>query len=152
MEPLRIDVETWCNAPADFRLDSLRGRIVVLHTFQLLCPGCVIHALPQIARIEQAFADTELAVVGLHTVFEHHEAMHVGVLRAFLHEYRIKHPVGVDRARPGQAVPSTMARLGLRGTPSLLLLDRAGVERFRHFGGIDDLQLGATVGGLLATQ
>ena len=78
--------------------------------------------------------------------------MHEGVLRAFLHEYRIQHPVGIDRPLPGQAVPSTMARLGLRGTPSLLLLDQAGVERFRHFGGIDDLQLGATIGRLLAAK
>ena len=123
----------------------------MLHTFQLLCPGCVMNAIPQVARIEEAFAGAELAVVGLHTVFEHHDAMHAGVLRAFLHEYRIHHPIGIDRTVPGQPVPSTMARLGLRGTPSLLLLDRAGVERFRHFGGVDDLQLGAAIGKLLAS-
>jgi hypothetical protein len=38
----------------------------------------------------------------------------------------------------------------LRGTPSLVLLDRQGRVRLQHFGSIDDLALGATIGRLLA--
>ena len=43
-----------------------------------------------------------------------------------------------------------MSRLGLPGTPSLLLLDRAGDLRFHRFGQVDDLTLGAAVGALVA--
>lgn len=45
---------------------------------------------------------------GLHTVFEHHEGMQPVSLQAFLHEFRVTHPVGVDAATPGKRIPATM--------------------------------------------
>ena len=65
---------------------TLLGRVVVLHAFQMLCPACVHHGLPQAQRIQAAFADEDVAVIGLHTVFEHHAAMTPVSLEAFLHE------------------------------------------------------------------
>ncbi len=147
--PLTLDVSRWFHAPAGFSLADLRGRPVLLHTFQLLCPGCVQHAIPQIRRIE-ALGD-EVAVVGLHTVFEHHDAMTPTVLEAFLHENHLHHPVGVDASVPGQRIPSTMARLRLQGTPSLLLLDREGRERRRWFGAVSDLEIGWELGRITAS-
>lgn len=140
----------WINAPATPGLGALRGKVVVVHAFQMLCPGCVQHAIPQMARLHAAFADAGLVVLGLHSVFEHHEAMGPNALRAFLSEYRIGYPVAVDAATPGQQVPQTMARWGLRGTPSTLIVDRQGGLRLKHFGALDDLLLGAVVGRLLA--
>ena len=87
---------TWFNTPEPLNLEHLRGRVVLLHAFQMLCPGCVARGLPQAQRVADLFADAPLVVVGLHTVFEHHEAMGIESLRAFLHEYRIRFPVGVD--------------------------------------------------------
>ncbi len=142
----------WFNAPAGgLDLAALRGRVVVLHAFQMLCPGCVQHGLPQAQRLHEVFADEGVAVVGLHTVFEHHAAMPPVSLEAFLHEWRIRFPVGVDA--PGEAghpVPRTMQAYGLRGTPSLLLIDRAGDLRRHSFGAEDDLAVGAAVASLLA--
>jgi hypothetical protein len=89
-------------------------------------------------------------VIGLHTVFEHHAAMTPTSLEAFLHEYRITFPVGVDAHEEGKAVPVTMARYGLCGTPSLVLIDRAGLIRFRGFGHEPDLALGARIAQLIA--
>ena len=43
-------VERWFNAPEPLGISTLRGRVVVLEAFQMLCPGCVSHGLPQ-ARI-----------------------------------------------------------------------------------------------------
>lgn len=143
--PLVIHTDHWFNAPPDFSIERLRGQMVLLHTFQLLCPGCVAHAIPQIRRVE-SLGLPGLAVVGLHTVFEHHEAMGPAVLAAFLHEYRITHPVGVDAHSPGSPVPRTMASLRLRGTPSVLLLDGNGREIRRWFGAVDDLVLGEALG------
>jgi hypothetical protein len=129
--------------------DRLLGRVVALHAFQMLCRGCVLEALPQMQRLAQAFAATDLAVVGLHTVFEHHEAMTPVSLEAFLFENRIRFPVGVDAAGEEGPIPQTMQRYGLRGTPSLVLIDRVGRIRHHGFGAEDDIRLGAAVATLL---
>ena len=116
----------------------------MLHAFQMLCPGCVQHGLPQAQKIHAFFEQTEVAVIGLHAVFEHHAAMTPVALRAFVHEYRIAFPVGVDSAGTDGPVPQTMQAYGLRGTPSLLLIDRQGRLRRHSFGADEDLAVGAS--------
>lgn len=147
-----LDVSEWVNhAPVD--LAELRGRVVVIETFQMLCPGCISHGLPLAQRVHHTFDREQLVVLGLHTVFEHHDVMGRDALAVFLAEYRIEFPVGIDRHdhhgdQPG--IPVTMARYQLRGTPSTLLVDRAGRLRHSYFGVVDDLSLGAHLGQLLA--
>ena len=145
-------VSQWFNAPGPVGLDSLRGQVVVLHAFQMLCPGCVSHGLPQALRIDRLFPRDEVAVIGLHTVFEHHEVMGPRALQVFLSEYRIPFPVGVDQPDPDpdRGVPLTMQAYALRGTPSVVVIDRQGRVRLSHLGQIDDLRLGALLGQLLA--
>ena len=144
-----LEVSEWLNTPKPITLADLRGRVVLLHTFQMLCPACVSHGLPQTSKAREMFAEHDLAVIGLHTVFEHHSAMDANALRAFVHEYRLAFPIGIDK--PGKAnLPQTMEAYGLRGTPSLLLLDQAGRLRLHHFGRIDDMALGALIGQLIA--
>ena len=74
----------------------------------MLCPAASPTGLPLAQRIDQTFGD-DLTVLGLHCVFEHHEAMTPVSLEAFLYEYRITFPVGVDAHDPGDATPITMA-------------------------------------------
>ncbi len=88
-------------------------------------------------------------MLGLHTVFEHHEAMGPVSLEAFLCEYRIGFPVGVDAHDQPGGTPITMARYQLRGTPSLILIDRAGRIRLNAFGHADDLTVGAALARLI---
>jgi hypothetical protein len=148
----------WFNLAAgrdSLALEDLRGRVILLHAFQMLCPGCVFHGLPQAQRIAQSFAgDDEVAVIGLHTVFEHHAAMTPVSLEAFLHEHRIHFPVGVDADSDAGAardpLPQTMRRYALQGTPSLVLIDRAGRLRRTSFGADEDLGVGAAIATLLA--
>lgn len=141
----------WFNS-APLSLAALRGRVVVLHAFQMLCPGCVSHAVPQAERLHRRFASAELVVVGLHTVFEHHLAMAPSALEVFLKEYRITHPVAVDQPLAGTAIPATMRAYAMEGTPTLVLIDRTGHIRLQATGGVDDLQLGVLVGELLALK
>lgn len=141
----------WLNCASPLALAGLRGKVIVLHAFQMLCPGCVQHGLPQAQRIHALFDSSEVAVVGLHTVFEHHEAMTEVALRAFVHEYRLTFPIGIDTPSPeGDPVPQTMRAYGLRGTPSLLLIDRAGRLRRHSFGAEEDMAVGAAIAALLA--
>ena len=143
-----LAITRWFNTANNLTLGGLRGEVVVLEVFQMLCPGCVSHGLPQAKRIQQAFGD-DITVLGLHCVFEHHDAMTPVSLEAFLHEYRITFPVGVDTHAPGIAMPVTMSRFQLRGTPSMVIIDRAGRIRLNAFGQIDDLAVGATLARLI---
>lgn len=145
-----LDVVEWFNAAEPPSLASLRGRVVVLHAFQMLCPGCVGAGLPQAKKIAATFPPGEVAVIGLHTVFEHHEAMTPVSLAAFIHEYRLGFPIAVDRPGGDGPIPRTMAAYGMRGTPTLLLVDRAGRLRQHHFGQVEDLVLGAQIAMLAA--
>lgn len=140
-------VSTWLGAP--LTLDRLRGRVVVLHTFQMLCPACVLHGLPQASRIAEHFDSSEVVVVGLHTVFEHHAVMGEPALRAFVHEFRFPFSIGIDQRAQGQALPMTMAAYRLRGTPSMVLIDAQGRSRCSVFGRCSDLAVGAAVGALV---
>lgn len=150
LDPLpELAVSRWFNTPAPISFDSLRGRVVVLHAFQMLCPGCVAHGTPQAQRLHRMFDGEHVAVIGLHTVFEHHAAMTPVSLEAFIHEYRLTFPIGVDEPGIDGPIPLTMARYGMRGTPTTIVIDRAGRMRQHHFGQLDDLALGVLVGNLL---
>lgn len=145
-----LQVSQWFNTTRALDLRALRGRIVLLQAFEMLCPACVAYGVPQAAAIHDAFPANEVAVVGLHSVFEHHQAMTPHALEVFIHEYRIEFPVAVDAAGTHGPVPLTMQAYGLRGTPSLVVLDHQGRIRLHHFGRVDDLRLGALIGQLRA--
>ena len=71
------------------------------------------------------------------------------VLEAFLHEYRIFFPVGVDQPATSGPWPMMMAAYGMRGTPTTLIFDRCGRLARHSFGAEDDLALGMLLGRLL---
>lgn len=145
-----LDVSQWFNTAEPVELAALSGQVVVLHAFQMLCPGCVSHGLPQAQAVHDHFRQQGVTVIGLHTVFEHHQAMTPVALKAFIHEYRLRFPIGVDRPATTGVIPHTMRAYQLQGTPSLVVIDRAGRIRETAFGPIEDLRLGALLGQLLA--
>ncbi len=147
-----LRVTDWLNTPQPLTLEMLRGRVVVLHAFQMLCPGCVSTGLPQVQRVYETFSPDDVAVIGLHTVFEHHAAMTRVSLEAFVHEYRLSFPIGIDQAAPQGDVPLTMQAYAMRGTPSLVLIDAAGNLRLHEFGHVPDMALGAAIAQLVAQR
>ena len=145
-----LQVSAWLNTPEPVTLAGLSGKVVLLEVFQMLCPGCVEFSLPQAGRVRAMFAPEDVAVIGLHSVFEHHEAQgSEAALSAFLHEYRIGFPVGIDRQSETGGLPLTMAAYNLQGTPTTLLIDRQGRLRAHHFGHVPDLRLGAEIQALI---
>ncbi len=144
-------VSQWFNTQEDLTLESLRGKVVAMVAFQMLCPGCVSGSLPQAQELARLFQNEDIAIIGFHTVFEHHAAMTPVSLQAFLHEYRITFPVAVDApGKGGEAVPKTMAAYEMQGTPTLVLIDRQGRRRLQAFSHVPDLRLGAALAKLLA--
>lgn len=146
-----IVIERWFNTPQALALDQLRGKVVVMEAFQMLCPGCVSHGIPQAQRIYDAFSPQEVVVLGLHTVFEHHSAMTPVSLQAFLHEYKVAFPVGVDRSHES-GMPETMRAYEMQGTPTLILIDAQGRLRKQWLGAPSDLIVGAEIMRLIVEQ
>ncbi len=145
-----IAVSRWFNTDEPLTLAGLRGRPVLLHAFQMLCPGCVAHGTPQTQRAFDLFKHSDLQVIGLHTVFEHHAAMTPVSLEAFIHEYRLTFPIGVDEAAEGVPIPVTMGRYGMQGTPTSILIGRDGSIVHHGFGQQNDMALGAIIAAELA--
>jgi peroxiredoxin len=143
-------VSQWFNTTGALRLEELKGRVVIVGAFQMLCPGCVANSIPQLKKLHELSRHLPLTVIGLHTVFEHHAAMQVHALEAFIHEYQLNFPIGVDAASDdGQPIPQTMKAWQLRGTPSTLVFAPDGTLRLHEFGHVDDLALGTVIGQLL---
>jgi peroxiredoxin len=143
-------VSKWFNTEKPLSLAALGGRVIMLHAFQMLCPGCVSLGTPQAAKAHRMFRNTDLTVIGLHTVFEHHAAMTPVSLEAFIHEYRLTFPIGVDQPGDNTPIPVTMQRYQMQGTPTSILIGRDGKIRHQGFGQEDDMAVGMIIGSLLA--
>src|SRR5476649_2969053 len=88
-----LQVEKWFNTEQPLTLAALRGRVVVLAAFQVLCPNSIAGGVPQAQKIYETFEPKDVAVIGLHATFEHHDAFSAAVLKAFIHEYRLSFPI-----------------------------------------------------------
>ena len=150
LEAPELAVNCWFNTDRPLNLAALRGRVVALVAFQALCPQSVAAAIPQARRIHETFEPSDVAVIGLHATFEHHEAYSQATIKAFIQEYRLKFPIALDSANAAGPIPQTMDRYNMRGTPSLVLIDRQGLIRKHAFGAAEDLRIGAEIGALAA--
>jgi hypothetical protein len=60
----------------------------------------------------------------------------------------LKFPIALDQPNAAGPIPHTMERYKMRGTPSLVLIDRQGSVRKHAFGAAEDLRIGAEIGAL----
>lgn len=148
MKAQELIVSKWLNSNEPLTLNKLKGKVIAIHAFQMLCPGCVLHGIPQAQKLSEIFHPDHVAVLGLHTVFEHHEGMGEESLKAFLHEFRIHFPVGIDQPSSHDHIPKTMELYEMRGTPTWIVIDRKGDLRLHAFGKIEDLVLGSEISKL----
>lgn len=140
----------WLNTTEIITLASLHGKVVLLHAFQMLCPGCVQQGIPQAQKIYNEIDSDQVVVIGLHTVFEHHAVMTREALEVFAYEYRLKFPIGIDKPNEQMDIPHTMMTYQMQGTPTTILIDKAGHLRLHQFGHVSDFLLGVSIGTLLA--
>ncbi|ALC05349.1 hypothetical protein CDES_04520 [Corynebacterium deserti GIMN1.010] len=148
---LDLDVSQWVNHTG-VTMEDLRGKVVIVEVFQMLCPGCVNHSIPQAKKLHRMLDEHHVQIIGLHSVFEHHEVMTPEALKVFIKEFGITFPVAIDTPREGLPVPTTMRKYNLEGTPSVILADRKGRIRQVQFGQVDDFALGLVVGSLLSEE
>ncbi len=150
-KPPELAVTRWFNTKETPTLAALKGKVVLVVAFQMLCRGCVEHGLPQARKLSHQFHEDDVVVLGLHSVFEHHKAMTPDPLEAFIQEYGWSFPIGIDEPQGGDfghGMPKTMAAYEMQGTPTMLLFDRQGRLRRHYLGQVDDMRLAAEVMGL----
>ena len=111
MDDIPFHATHWLNTDRPLTLEDFPSRVLAVEVFQMLCPGCVLNGLPQAQRLAQTFDEKDLAVIGLHSVFEHHQGNSRESLAAFLHEWRIPFPVAIDMQGEGP-LPRTMGGPG----------------------------------------
>ncbi|MEO8847389.1 MAG: TlpA disulfide reductase family protein [Casimicrobiaceae bacterium] len=145
-----LKVSQWLSTDHVPTLGGLRGKVVVIEAFQMLCPGCVHHGIPQTQRIADHFSGDEVTVLGLHCVFEHHDVMTPQALQVFIDENRLRFPVAVDAPDGRRGMPLTMRAYEMQGTPTLILIDRGGRLRQQIFGAGSDMTVAAAIATLVA--
>jgi hypothetical protein len=68
-----LQVSKWLQGEAiDF--SKQLGKVVLIEVFQVNCPGCFVHSLPQAVELYQRYAPQGLVVAGVATAFEDFEA------------------------------------------------------------------------------
>lgn len=67
-----FELQRWLQGePIDPAGDS--GKVILAEVFQVNCPGCFVHALPEVLELHRRYADQGLAVIGIATAFEDFE-------------------------------------------------------------------------------
>lgn len=64
-----LSVSAWVQG-AEVNFDRFAGQVVLVEVFQVNCPGCFLHALPQAADLYRKYSEQGLAVLGVATAFE----------------------------------------------------------------------------------
>ena len=64
-----LDVEEWVLGPST-NISNELGKPILIRVFQVNCPGCFTHGIPEILEIRNKFIDFPLLIWGLATAFE----------------------------------------------------------------------------------
>ncbi len=190
-------VSDWVQgAPTNF--DQEKDHIVLVEVFQVNCPGCFMHALPEAISIYNKYKDDGVRVIGIATAFEDYDKNTlnnlkmlaetgevIGETQSALYQqlqpgnklpYKIPFPLAMDKLtktdgkisedkvmqfihgqipefdsksedyrnqiikqvkdymKTKEYSAETFEKFELRGTPSMILVDRKGILRDVSFG------------------
>jgi thiol-disulfide isomerase/thioredoxin len=105
-------------------LADYRGKVVVLDFWYRGCGWC-IRAMPQIKQIATTFEDQPVAVLGMNTDRDEEDA------RFVIDRLGLNYP-----SLKGEGLPE---KFGVRGFPTLLVIDPQGIVQDVHIGYSPDL-------------
>ena len=69
LKAIDLEVEEWLGGPST-NISNELGRPILITVFQVNCPGCFSHGIPEVLEVRQKFIGTPLLVWGLATAFE----------------------------------------------------------------------------------
>ena len=76
-------VDQWVQG-AEPPIIELAGNVILIEVIQVNCPGCLLHALPEVIRLHETYAEQNLKVFAIATAFEHYEHNTVNNLERLL--------------------------------------------------------------------
>ncbi len=126
VDPLPDNLD-WINVGRPLKLETLRGKFVLLDFWTLGCINCM-HVIPELHKLEKAWPDV-LVVIGVHSA-KFAEEKNTATIRAAVRRYRIEHPVVND------AELAVWKSFGINVWPSLVLIDPEGYAVWGHRGEI----------------
>jgi thiol-disulfide isomerase/thioredoxin len=111
----------WLNTDRPLRSfeKDLKGQVVLLDFWTYCCINC-IHVLPDLAKLEQEFADDAFQVIGVHSNKFPQESEAHNIRQAIL-RYDIQHPVVVDQEH------KIWQSYAVRAWPTLVLVAPTGL-------------------------
>jgi peroxiredoxin len=121
-------IETWINS-GPITMESLRGRVVVVHFFAFSCINCK-HNYPWYNDWQERLPAKGVTIIGIHT--PETQAEHdVGLLRASVAKSGLKFPIAVDNQK------KMWEAWYNRIWPSVYIIDKHGRLRFWWYGELD---------------
>ena len=131
-------------------LASLRGKAVLLFFWAHWCPDCKAD-VPIIADVTRKFAPKGLVLVGptrLYGYVANGDSAPPAVEKQYIEQVRRKYyePLG---SFPEPISAENFQKYGASTTPTIVLLDRAGVVRYYHPGAVTEAELSARVEAVL---
>lgn len=122
----------------DFKLEALKGRIVVIDFWATWCPPCVA-SIPSIQKMSEKYADQPVTVIGINQ-----DQGKTKVVQEFMRKKKITFAQVMDRGEIGNAYHIT-------GIPTTLIIDKDGSVQYVHVGGSATIgdELGEKVDRLL---
>jgi thiol-disulfide isomerase/thioredoxin len=133
-----------------FNLASLKGRPVVLFFWAHWCPDCKADA-PIIADVRKRFASRGLTVVGPTRLYGYAAAgdpATPATEKQYIEQIR-QHYYAALEGMPTPISAANFEAYGASTTPTLVLLDRAGIVRLYHPGAMAEEELTSRVQALL---
>ncbi len=145
---LDLSAVQWLGAKP-LSLAALRGHPILLFFWAHWCGDCKAE-VPILANIQRTFAPQGLVVIGptrLYGYVAGGEDAPAAKEKLYIEEVRRR----FYAALPGMAVPLSAANFisyGASSTPTLVLIDRAGVVRFYHPGAVPEAELSTRIRAL----
>jgi thiol-disulfide isomerase/thioredoxin len=147
--PLDLSAAQWLGGAAPPSLASLRGHPVLLFFWAHWCPDCKAEAAI-IATLERTFAQQGLVVIAptrLYGYVARGEDAPPAKEKAYIEDVQRRYYASL----PGVPVPLSAANFtayGASTTPTLVLIDRAGIVRYYHPGAATEAELSARIRAL----
>ncbi|MCK4833372.1 MAG: TlpA family protein disulfide reductase [Gammaproteobacteria bacterium] len=66
------EIDCWVQGSEPL-ISDLGGQVILIEVIQVNCPGCFIHALPEVIRLHEGYHSQGLKVFAIATAFEHFE-------------------------------------------------------------------------------
>jgi thiol-disulfide isomerase/thioredoxin len=118
--------KVWLNTDQPLRLAELQGKVVLLEMWTFGCINCR-HVIPSLKTWHREYQDQGLVIIGNHyPEFSYEE--NLGNLREAVKDLGIEYPIAQDNQG------ETWQAYHNRYWPTLYLIDKKGIIRYRHIG------------------